>query len=179
MRPPRRPLPAPTVPCPPVLPRRLRPLARRPRPLRRLLTLVGLLLLLLAPGLSGGGPALAAAPAAASEARMALYQKVAALNYCVARSSGLDDGQALPLAAQTIALLLRNEHGGRIAQVGQQPLPGETLLQGSAELTLLGARQLCPQEVPEEVSAKLDQIRSEQAAAAAAENGGETAPIRP
>ena len=75
---------------------------------------------------------------------MALYQKVAALNYCVAHSSGLEDGQALPLAAQTIALLLRNEHGGRIARVGEQPLPGETLLEGSAELTLLGARQLCP-----------------------------------
>lgn len=110
---------------------------------------------------------------------MAIYQKMAAVNYCVARSSGLDDAQALPLAAQTVAILLRNEHGGRIARVGDQPLPGETLLQGSAELTLLGARQLCPDAVPTEVSEKLDQIRTAQAEANGQEKEGETAPTAP
>lgn len=150
------------------------------RHLRGLLGLAALLLLLVVPGLPPHNPALAAGPEPASEARMALYQKVAALNYCVARSSGLEDGQALPLAAQTIALLLRNEHGGRIARVGEQPLPEETLLEGSAELTLLGARQLCPAEVPAELNAKLDAIRAGQAAAGASEEkGGETASARP
>jgi len=110
---------------------------------------------------------------------MAIYQKMAAVNYCVARSSGLDDAQALPLAAQTVAILLRNEHGGRIARVGDQPLPGETLLQGSAELTLLGARQLCPDAVPKEVSEKLDQIRTAQAEANGQEKEGETVPTAP
>ena len=135
-------------------------------PVRALLSLLTLLGLLLLPAIPGQEPALAAAPQAApeaaSESRMALYQKVAAVNYCVARSSGLENGQALPLAAQTIAVLLRNEHGSRIARVGADPLPAESLLQGSAELTLLGARQLCPDAVPPEVSAKLDQIGGDQ-----------------
>ncbi len=154
------------LPVPLPLPLRL-PLPPLPwRPLGALPALgpLVLLLLLLIPGFPPRGPALAAMPAPASEERMALYQKVAAVNYCVARSSGLDDAQALPLAAQTIAVLLRNEHGSRIARVGEQPLPGESLLQGSAELTLLGARQLCPAEVPAEVPA---------------ETGGETAPTTP
>ncbi len=172
------------LPASPPLPRPLVP--RRPlrslwplRPLRLLAALTTLLILLLLPGLPPHGPALAAAAEAASEARMAIYQKMAAVNYCVARSSGLDDAQALPLAAQTVAILLRNEHGGRIARVGEQPLPGETLLQGSAELTLLGARQLCPDAVPTEVSEKLDQIRSAQAEANVGEKAGETAPTAP
>lgn len=120
---------------------------------------------LAAPALSVLAPA--AAPAlAATEERMALYQKLAAVNYCVARSAGLADSQALPLAAQTIAVILRNEHGGRIARVGDAPLPSDALLQGSVELTLLGARQLCAASVPEELLAKLEARR-----AAAAEAG--------
>jgi hypothetical protein len=125
-----------------------------------------LLLTLLLPWLPPRLPALAtpvaaapvaAAPvAAATEERMALYQKLAAVNYCVARGAGLADSQALPLAAQTIAVILRNEHGGRIARGGDAPLPGDALLQGSVELTLLGARQLCAASVPAELLAKLD-----------------------
>jgi hypothetical protein len=124
-----------------------------------------LLLTLLLPWLPPRLPALAAQPTApvavapalaATEERMALYQKLAAVNYCVARSAGLADSQALPLAAQTIAVILRNEHGGRIARVGDAPLPAEALLQGSVELTLLGARQLCAASVPEDLLAKLE-----------------------
>ena len=163
----------------PFLPLRLPLPLRRWRPLPALGPLLLLLLLLLAPGLTPRVLALAALPVPASEERMALYQKVAAVNYCVARSSGLDDAQALPLAAQTIAVLLRNEHGGRIARVGETPLPGESLLQGSAELTLLGARQLCPAEVPAEVSEKLDKIRSGQSDASSAVTGGDAAPPTP
>ena len=70
-------------------------------------------------------PVSASPVSAATEERMALYQKLAAVNYCVARSAGLADSQALPLAAQTIAVILRNEHGSRIARVGDGPLPGE------------------------------------------------------
>ena len=119
-------------------------------PLRALLALLTFLLAMLVPGSPMQSSVLAATPEAASEARMALYQKVAAVNYCVARSSGLENAQALPLAAQTIAVLLRQEHGSRIAEVGEKPLAGEMLLQGSAELTLLGARQLCPDALPSE-----------------------------
>ncbi|MFN9619720.1 MAG: hypothetical protein ACK55X_08425 [Synechococcaceae cyanobacterium] len=132
---------------------------------------LALLLSLLLPWLPPRLPALAAPTAAApvsaspvsaspvsaaTEERMALYQKLAAVNYCVARSAGLADSQALPLAAQTIAVILRNEHGSRIARVGDGPLPGDALLQGSVELTLLGARQLCAASVPAESLAKLD-----------------------
>jgi hypothetical protein len=105
---------------------------------------------------TGSAPVAGAPVDAASEERMVLYQKLAAVNYCVARSAGLADSQALPLAAQTVAVILRNEHGGRIARVGDAPLPSDALLQGSVELTLLGARQLCAASVPEELLAKLE-----------------------
>jgi hypothetical protein len=128
--------------------------------LRWLPGLLGFALTLLLPWLPAlATPAPSARAPAATEERMALYQKLAAVNYCVARSAGLADSQALPLAAQTIAVILRNEHGGRIARVGDTPLPGDALLQGSVELTLLGAAQLCEASVPEELIARLEARR--------------------
>ena len=88
--------------------------------------------------------------------------------------------QPFGFARHVAFLEVLDQHGGRIARVGEQPLPVETLLEGSAELTLLGARQLCPAEVPAELNAKLDAIRAGQAAAGASEEkGGESASARP
>jgi len=114
-------------------------------------------------------PAAAAAPASApaSESQMTLYTRAAALNVCIARAAGVDFDKAATIAGDTIAQLIQGEHGGVIAVVGGQPLSVEELRKGSINSAVIGAVEICPQQVPPEVL-KTVQAALRQAAPAAA-----------
>lgn len=134
------------------------------RPIRLIRCLLSLLFsLLLAPLLLGGSPVWAAAPVAlrpqapASEASMDLYMRLSAINFCLARSIGqLDVAKAVPIAGETVVVLLQNEHGSRIAQVGDKPLSLEELRRGAYDSVLLGALTFCPKDIPDDVRQSLE-----------------------
>lgn len=135
------------------------------RPFRLIPGLCALVVsLVLAPLLWLVPPAMAASSAAAarpqlpaSEASMDLYMRLSAINFCLARSIGkLEVAQAVPIAGETVVVLLQNEHGSRIAPVGKQPLSIEELRRGAYDSVLLGAMNFCPQEIPEELRQSLE-----------------------
>ena len=130
--------------------------------------------LVLAPLLLIGAPAWAAT-APASEARMDLYMRLSAINFCLARSIGqLDVAQAVPIAGETVVVILQNEHASRIRPVGEKPLSLEELRRGAYDSVLIGALTFCPQEIPEEMRQSLEAAikdRADQASGAAGPGG--------
>jgi hypothetical protein len=93
--------------------------------------------------------------AAATEAEMNLYTRIAAVNVCIARAAGVTFEKAVGIAGETIAQLIQGQHGGLIAQVGPKPLSIDDLRKGAINSAVLGASEICPKEVPAEVMAKV------------------------
>ena len=134
---------------------------------------LGLLLLFCVPFLNGRLRALLAAPlvllpllvqpavaqaAPASEADMGLYTRIGAINVCIARSAGIEFDKAVAIAGETIAQVIQGQHGGVIQQVGAKALTIEELRKGSINSAVLGAVQICPKEVPADVTKKVSDL---------------------
>ena len=115
-------------------------------------------------------PAVAQA-APASEADMGLYTRIGAINVCIARSAGIEFDKAVAIAGETIAQVIQGQHGGVIQQVGTKPLTIEELRKGSINSAVLGAVQICPKEVPADVTKKVNDLIKAKGAA-----GGTKAP---
>ena len=134
---------------------------------------LGLLLPFCVPFLNGRLRALLAAPlvllpllvqpavaqaAPASEADMGLYTRIGAINVCIARSAGIEFDKAVAIAGETIAQVIQGQHGGVIQQVGAKALTIEELRKGSINSAVLGAVQICPKEVPADVTKKVSDL---------------------
>jgi hypothetical protein len=117
--------------------------------LLRLLLPLGVLLVTSRP-LSAHATPIAPAPPA-GEAEMSLYSGIATLNVCVARSAGVSFDQAVAIAGETIAQLIKSQHGSVITLVGSDPLSLDDLRKGSINSAVLGAVESCPDQVPEPV----------------------------
>jgi hypothetical protein len=113
------------------------------------------------------------APPPAGEAEMSLYGGIAAVNVCIARGAGVDFEKAVAIAGETIAQLIQSQHGGVISLVGNQPLSLDDLRKGSINSALLGAVEICPQQVPDAVR------QSVQASLRQAEGAAPATPARP
>lgn len=124
---------------------------------------LGLLLLPLALVLAP----VSALAAPASEADMGLYTRIAALNVCIARAADVEFDKAVAIAGETIAQVISGQHEGRIAQVGTKPLTIEELRKGSINSAVLGAVEICPDEVPADVRKKVDEVVKSRSGAAA------------
>lgn len=89
--------------------------------------------------------------APATEADMNLYTRIAAVNVCLARAAGIEFDKAVGIAGETITQVIQGQHGGVIQQVRAQPLSLEELRQGSINSAVIGAVEVCPQQVPADV----------------------------
>lgn len=89
---------------------------------------------------------------------MSLYTRIAALNVCISRAAGVDFDKSVAVAGETIAQVLQGQHGGQIAQVGPKALTLEELRKGSINSAVLGAVELCPKEVPADVTKKVEEV---------------------
>ena len=121
---------------------------------RRSVSRLGLLLLPVALWLAP----MAAQAAPASEADMSLYTRIAALNVCIARAGGVEFDKAVAVAGETIAQVIQGQHNGLIAQVGTKPLTIDELRKGAINSAVLGAVEVCPDEVPAEVRKKVQDV---------------------
>ncbi|MGA0021165.1 MAG: cAMP phosphodiesterase [Vulcanococcus sp.] len=101
---------------------------------------------------------MAAVAAPASEADMSLYTRIGALNVCIARAAGIEFDKAVAVAGETIAQVIQGQHEGVIAQVGSKPLTIDELRKGAINSAVLGAVEVCPDEVPADVRKKVDQV---------------------
>ena len=130
-------------------------------------TNAGRLGLLLLPLVLSLAPA-AALAAPASEADMGLYTRIAALNVCISRSAGIDFDKSVAVAGETIAQVIQGQHEGKIAQVGSKALSIDELRKGSINSAVLGAVEVCPNEVPADVRKKVEDVLKSRGAAPAA-----------
>lgn len=126
-------------------------------------TRLGLLLLPLALALAP----VAADAAPASEADMSLYTRIGALNVCIARAAGIEFDKAVAVAGETIAQVIQGQHDGAIAQVGPKPLTIEELRKGAINSAVLGAVEVCPDEVPADVRKKVEDVLKNRSSAPA------------
>jgi len=124
--------------------------------------------LLLAPGAALADPA--------TPADMSLYTRIAAINTCFSRSAGIDFDKSVGIAGETIAQVLLGQHKGLIQQVGTKPLTIDELRKGSINSAVIGAYELCPKLVPDDVAKKVQDALSKQpkpGGAPAAPGGGQ------
>ena len=119
---------------------------------------LGLLLLPLALVLAPAS--VLAAPA--TQADMALYTRLAALNVCIARAGGVEFDKAVAIAGETIAQVIQGQHQGRISQVSDRPLSVEELRKGSINSAVIGAYEICPKQVPPDVAKKVQEALAKQ-----------------
>jgi hypothetical protein len=103
--------------------------------------------------------------APASEAEMNLYTRIAAVNVCLARAAGVEFDKAVGIAGETITQVIQGQHNGAIQQVGAKPLTLEELRQGSINSAVIGAVEVCPQQVPADVVKKVEEALKAQAGA--------------
>lgn len=94
---------------------------------------------------------LPAAAAPASEAEMTLYTRLAALNLCIARAAGVEFELAAGIASETISQWIQGSHQGAVAPVSPSPLSLEDLRRGVTNSALIGASEVCPDQLPAEV----------------------------
>ena len=141
------------VDCPLALTTVLRPCRLVRRASRALLPLLLPLLLVVQP----------AQAAPASEAEMNLYTRIAAVNVCLARAAGVEFDKAVGIAGETITQVIQGQHNGAIQQVGAKPLTLEELRQGSINSAVIGAVEVCPQQVPADVVKKVEEALKAQA----------------
>ncbi|MCP9926558.1 cAMP phosphodiesterase [Cyanobium sp. CH-040] len=95
-----------------------------------------------------GGAALAAP---ATQAEMEVYTSLAALNLCIARAAGVEFERAVGIAAETITRWIQDTHQSAIAPVSATPLGLEDLRRGAVNSAVIGAVEICPDQVPPEV----------------------------
>jgi hypothetical protein len=71
--------------------------------------------------------------------------------------------KAVAIAGETIAELLEGHHGGVISVVNSKPLSLDELRQGAINSAVLGAAEICPQQVPKDVLESARQALSQAA----------------
>lgn len=122
-------------------------------------------------------PALAAP---ANDAEMGLYTKMAAVNTCISRAAGVEFDKAVSIAGETIVYVLQNQHGGVIQQIGPKALSIEELRKGAVNSAVLGAVEICPKDVPADVTQKVQALLKQQKGSAAGGGAGPApAPAQP
>ena len=94
--------------------------------------------------------------APASQAEMDLYTRIAALNLCTAIDSGEDFDRYAAISGETMAQVVKGAHGGRISQLGRNPVSIEELRRGSINSAILGAHEVCPERLPRQTREKVE-----------------------
>jgi len=93
----------------------------------------------------------------ASSDQLALYARIASVNTCIAARAGEGFEQAAGIAGETIAELILGVHGGLIQTSGDTPLTLEELRKGSINAAVIGATEICPKQVPADLTKKVKQ----------------------
>ena len=144
---------------------RLRQLFKSPRAIRLLLSASAALAPLTLESASALAQQVAASKPAAQE-DIFLYRGLGSSYLCNARVAKVEFPKAVGIAAATYVQVLNGRHGGKIQSVGNQKLTNEQLLAGAEFQIITGALQYCPDEVPADVKAKVEEAIKKQNAKA-------------
>ena len=96
------------------------------------------------------------APSPATDKEAFLYSGIGVSTFCVASSKGVKWPNSLSIPVEVYASLLKNVHGGKIAELkNKKPLSDKELIVGAEQQILLRAMNTCPEFVPEDVQKKV------------------------
>ena len=107
-----------------------------------------------------------AASKPAAQEDIFLYRGMGSSYVCNARAAKVEFPKAVGIAAATYVQVLNGRHGGKVQSVGQQKLTNAQLLAGAEFQIITGALQYCPDEVPADVKAKVEEAVKKQNAKA-------------
>ena len=87
-----------------------------------------------------------------------LYKGMGASYLCIAEKAGIEFPKALGVATATYVQVLEGKHGGLIKELGDTKLERKQLFAGAEFQIVETAMNYCPDNVPEEVSKKVNNI---------------------
>ena len=98
---------------------------------------------------------------AATEKDLYLYKGMGASYLCIATNAGIEFPKALGVATATYVQVIEGKHSGLIQQLGDKKLKREKLFAGAEFQIVTTAIQYCPENVPKDVTKKVNKILKE------------------
>ena len=97
----------------------------------------------------------------ANEDDLYLYKGIGASYLCIATKAGVEFPKAVGIAAATYVQVLEGKHGGLVKEFGKKKIEREKLFAGAEFQIVTTAMQYCPDNVPKDVSKKVQTIINE------------------
>ena len=94
----------------------------------------------------------------ALEEDLYLYKGMGASYLCIASKAGIEFPKAVGVATATYVQVLEGKHGGVIKELGDTKIEREKLFAGAEFQIVETALKYCPDDIPEEVSKKVNEI---------------------
>ena len=87
-----------------------------------------------------------------------LYKGMGASYLCIASQAGIEFPKAVGVATATYVQVLEGKHGGVVEELGDKKLEREKLFAGAEFQIVTTAIQYCPDNVPKDVTKKVNKI---------------------
>ena len=98
---------------------------------------------------------------AATEQDLYLYKGMGASYFCIATKAGIEFPKAIGVATATYVQVIEGKHGGVVKELGDKKLQREKLFAGAEFQIVTTAIQYCPDNVPKDVTEKVNKILKE------------------
>ena len=95
---------------------------------------------------------------AATEQDLYLYKGMGASYLCIATKAGIEFSKAIGVATATYVQVIEGKHGGLVKEVGDEKLERNKLFAGAEFQIITTAIQYCPDNIPKEVTNKVNEI---------------------
>ena len=95
---------------------------------------------------------------AATEQDLYLYKGMGASYLCIATKAGIEFSKAIGVATATYVQVIEGKHGGLVKEVGDEKLERNKLFAGAEFQIVTTAIQYCPDNIPKEVTNKINEI---------------------
>ena len=95
---------------------------------------------------------------AATEQDLYLYKGMGASYLCIATKAGIEFSKAIGVATATYVQVIEGKHGGLVKEVGDEKLERNKLFAGAEFQIVTTAIQYCPDNIPKEVTNKVNEI---------------------
>ena len=95
---------------------------------------------------------------AATEQDLYLYKGMGASYLCIATKAGIEFSKAIGVATATYVQVIEGKHGGLVKEIGDEKLERNKLFAGAEFQIVTTAIQYCPDNIPKEVTNKVNEI---------------------
>ena len=94
----------------------------------------------------------------ATEQDLYLYKGMGASYLCIATKAGIEFSKAIGVATATYVQVIEGKHGGLVKEIGDEKLERNKLFAGAEFQIVTTAIQYCPDNIPKEITNKVNEI---------------------